>query len=385
MIRVMKVSILGLLAACAMPLRAQQAVPLDCLLEPNRVIDVSSAVRGVLSAVDVDRGDLVERDQVVAKLDSSVEQAAMELAQARARANAEVQADQINAEFAERRSDRFVTLYDRSAVSTDQLDESKTIARLRELELKQSRENQHLAELEARQAEEILRRHVIRSPVRGVVVQRYLSPGESAEDRPILRIAEIETLRAEAIIPVAQFGTVQVGQRAIVVPEEPLLGAPSLSALMDAVEGRLVLGDEALLAREATGVVVAAMTMPNVLDRLFEGALVVVPGDRPDVVLGVVDPESVAEPSRYRQQFLPSPALSGCETRTEDLLTLFGRLVGMIESFTTTPPLPQRRPGPIDDQIRITPSTWGEAPLGDTAIGAPITVGGTTTKLEAAA
>lgn len=224
MIRVMKVSILGLLAACAMPLRAQQAVPLDCLLEPNRVIDVSSAVRGVLSAVDVERGDLVERDQVVARLDSSVEQAAMELAQARARANAEVQADQINAEFAERRSDRFVTLYDRSAVSTDQLDESKTIARLRELELKQSRENQHLAQLEARQAEEILRRHVIRSPVRGVVVQRYLSPGESAEDRPILRIAEIETLRAEAIIPVTQFGTIQVGQRAIVVPEEPLTG-----------------------------------------------------------------------------------------------------------------------------------------------------------------
>ena len=72
--------------------------------------------------------------------------------------------------------------------------------------------------------EEILRRHVIRSPVRGVVVHRYLSPGESAEDRPILRIAEIETLRAEAIIPVAQFGTVQVGQRAIVVPEEPLTG-----------------------------------------------------------------------------------------------------------------------------------------------------------------
>jgi len=224
MIRVIKVSILGLLATYAVPLHAQPSVPLDCLLEPNRVIDVSSAVRGVLASVDVDRGDLVEQDQIIARLDSAVEQAAMELAQARARANAEVQADQINAAFAERRSDRFGTLYDRSAISTDQLDESKTIAQLRELELKQSRENQHLAELEARQAEEILRRHVIRSPVRGVVVQRYLSPGESAEDRPILRIAEIETLRAEAIIPVAQFGTIKVGQQAVIVPEEPLTG-----------------------------------------------------------------------------------------------------------------------------------------------------------------
>ena len=102
MIRVLiKVFIFGLLAECAVPLQAQTAAPLDCLLEPNRVIDVSSAVRGVLSAVEVDRGDLVEQDQVIARLDSAVEQAAMELAQARARANAEVQADQINAYLAE--------------------------------------------------------------------------------------------------------------------------------------------------------------------------------------------------------------------------------------------------------------------------------------------
>ena len=104
MIRAIKVSILGLLATCAVPVHAQQAVPLDCLLEPNRVIDVSSAVRGVLSAVEVDRGDLVEENQIVARLDSSVEEAAMELAQARANANAEVQADKLNAEFAARRS-----------------------------------------------------------------------------------------------------------------------------------------------------------------------------------------------------------------------------------------------------------------------------------------
>jgi RND family efflux transporter MFP subunit len=216
--------ILSLLVACAVPVQAQRPAPLDCLLEPNRVIDVSSAVRGVLSAVAVDRGDLVEENQIVARLDSSVEEAAMELAQARANANAEVQADKLNAEFAARRSERFGTLYDRSAVSGDQKDESETVARLRELELQQARENQHLAQLEARQAEEILKRHAIRSPVRGVVVHRYLSPGESAEDRPILRIAEIQTLRAEAIIPVAQFGTVKVGQQAVIVPEEPLTG-----------------------------------------------------------------------------------------------------------------------------------------------------------------
>ncbi|HET6625878.1 MAG TPA: phosphate acetyltransferase [Nocardioidaceae bacterium] len=75
---------------------------------------------------------------------------------------------------------------------------------------------------------------------------------------------------------------------AFAIPEEPILGAPSVADLMSAVDGKLVSGDESLLTREATGLVVAGMTMPNVLDRLIDGGLVVVPGDRPEVVLGVL-------------------------------------------------------------------------------------------------
>jgi phosphate acetyltransferase len=75
---------------------------------------------------------------------------------------------------------------------------------------------------------------------------------------------------------------------AYAIPEEPLLSAPSLADLMAVCDGTLVSGDETLLNREATGLVVAAMTMPNVLDRLFDGCVVITPGDRPEVVLGVL-------------------------------------------------------------------------------------------------
>ncbi len=78
------------------------------------------------------------------------------------------------------------------------------------------------------------------------------------------------------------------GMPAYAIPEEPLLSAPSVSDLVTACAGELLSGDEALLAREVPGLVVAAMTLPNVLDRLFEGALVVTPGDRPEIVLGVL-------------------------------------------------------------------------------------------------
>ncbi|QIX27921.1 phosphate acetyltransferase [Nocardioides sp. JQ2195] len=72
------------------------------------------------------------------------------------------------------------------------------------------------------------------------------------------------------------------------IPEEPLLNAPSVAELMAACDGTLVSGSEELLTREVSGLVVAAMTLPNVLTRLFEGAAVVTPGDRGETVLGVL-------------------------------------------------------------------------------------------------
>src|SRR6478735_5256613 len=78
------------------------------------------------------------------------------------------------------------------------------------------------------------------------------------------------------------------GVPAYALPDEPLLSAPSLADLVPACGGTLVSGDPALLDREALGLLVAGMTMPNVLDRLFEGVVVVTPGDRPEVVLGVL-------------------------------------------------------------------------------------------------
>jgi phosphate acetyltransferase len=67
-----------------------------------------------------------------------------------------------------------------------------------------------------------------------------------------------------------------------------VLVAPSVRTVMEAIDGTLLRGDPELLAREALGVVVAAMSMVNVLPRLIDGSIVVVPGDRAEVLLAVV-------------------------------------------------------------------------------------------------
>ncbi|HLR94371.1 MAG TPA: phosphate acetyltransferase [Jiangellaceae bacterium] len=73
-----------------------------------------------------------------------------------------------------------------------------------------------------------------------------------------------------------------------VLPEDTLLVAPTVEQLLHACSGTLVSGEPAQLDREARGVLVSGMTMPNVLERLFDGAVVVSPADRTDVLLGVL-------------------------------------------------------------------------------------------------
>jgi phosphate acetyltransferase len=72
------------------------------------------------------------------------------------------------------------------------------------------------------------------------------------------------------------------------IPEDPMLVAPTMQNLMSATGGTLVKGDAAMLQRPVLGVVIAAMSMVNVLPRLTEGAVVVVPGDRVEVLVAAL-------------------------------------------------------------------------------------------------
>jgi phosphate acetyltransferase len=87
---------------------------------------------------------------------------------------------------------------------------------------------------------------------------------------------------------------------AYVIPSAAVLESPTVRDLMGAVKGTLTLGDDDLLDRESLGLVVAAMTLPNVLDRLFEGCVVIAPADRGDVLLGLL--------LAHRSQTFPTPS-----------------------------------------------------------------------------
>ena len=129
---------------------------------------------------------------------------------------------------------------------------------------------------------------------------------------------------------------------AFALPDEPLLNAPSVGDMMLACDGKLISGEERLLAQEATGVMVAAMTLPNVLDRLFDGAVVVVPGDRPEVVLGVLTAHVSAN----------FPQMSGIVLNGG--IPLAPQVGSLIEGLLTTMPIIETELGTRDTATALT-------------------------------
>jgi len=72
------------------------------------------------------------------------------------------------------------------------------------------------------------------------------------------------------------------------IPDNPVLSAPTFRALVEAGQGELTLGNEGWMDREALGLIVAAMSLPNVLTRLRPDVAVIAPSDRTDLIPGLM-------------------------------------------------------------------------------------------------
>lgn len=193
----------------------------DCLIEPQTVVDVSTRETGVLEELLVERGDLVAQGQPLGHLNRDVEQAEVDLARARAESGAEIEELEATLAYARRERDRMGQLSTAKAASFTEKDKADTDAARAELQLQQALDRQRVARLELARAERRLENRTIESPVDGVVVERLMSPGESAENRPVVRLARVDPLNVEIIVPVDDYGRIEVGMVAEVTPRYP--------------------------------------------------------------------------------------------------------------------------------------------------------------------
>ena len=102
-------------------------------------------------------------------------------------------------------------------------------------------------------------RQTIRSPISGVVVDRFLSPGEYSSgqlkrDAAIVKIAQIDPLRIEAFAPIGLRGKIQTG-----MPAQVIVDSPTNTKL----EARVTIVDPVVDAASSTFRVRLALPNPN--------------------------------------------------------------------------------------------------------------------------
>ena len=188
----------------------------------------------------MDRGDRVHKGQVVARLESDVEQANAQIAAVHAANETAIASGHARVEFLQRKMGRNEQLRTGNIVSFAQADEAASDEKVAEAQLHEAELNVAQARLEARRALGLLRQREVVSPVNGVVTERALGPGEFRHDQThILTVAEMDPLRVEAFLPIAAYGQIKPGDTATVTPEQPVGGAYTATVMVvDRVMGR---------------------------------------------------------------------------------------------------------------------------------------------------
>ena len=293
----------------------------DCVINPYRVVDVSSPVAGVIEGLFVDRSQQVSAGQVIARMEASVERANVDLARYRASVESDVELGMVNINFDRLRKKRIDSLLEKSNVSREIADQVERELKQSEWKLKQARELEKIRKLELRKAQAQLGQKSISSPFDGFVLDIFKHPGEYVEDQAIARLAQLDPLVIEAIVPMENFGQIHPGMQADVVPD---------ILLKNTLRGEVIAVDR--IGDTASNTFGVKLSMPNPENRIPAGLKCI-------AKFIETTPEQIAAQANFAaSEEPPAPQLaeSGLsETEDNELQGLLSSVIGNANAATT--------------------------------------------------
>lgn len=227
----------------------------ECLLEPWQVVEVRAPVDGMIATIAVNRGDTIRKGQALVVLHSDAEKLALESAAYRSRMEGQIAAARNRIDYATKKLARLEDLKKDNFLSAQAGDEALAEMRLAESELQSAMEAREMARIEWVRTKELLALRTMTAPFAGVVVDRMLNPGDLAESgsgrKPVLKVAQIDPIRADVPLPAALFGQVKPGTKATVTS---VVGGRRFNATVRSVD-RVI--------DAASGTFVARLEVPN--------------------------------------------------------------------------------------------------------------------------
>jgi RND family efflux transporter MFP subunit len=243
------------------------AAAVEGFAEPYQEVDISAVAEpGVVTDIFVKEGEQVQAGQLLAKLDTSVLEATLEIAQKRAEMRGRIIASQVELRVRQRYMDNLKKLFARGHATQAEMDRAELDLAIAEASLLRAEEEQDLALLEAKRAEVDLERRVLRSPIDGIITARHRDVGEATQisDPRVLTLVQVSTLRVnfsvsaresfqltagdELKLALPELGTTVVSRVELVAPVfDAKSGTVKVSCVIDNRDGRYRSGMRCLL------------------------------------------------------------------------------------------------------------------------------------------
>jgi membrane fusion protein, multidrug efflux system len=192
------------LLALVLPLMSNAENRFDATLQWVKRAPLSTPLSGIISEIKVDKGDVVKKGQVLARLDARAYEQEVQAAEAR-RQRARAHLAEAKRELA-----RVQALYDQVLIASHELEQSKTALLAAEAEVADAEAALARARLELEYTQ-------IRAPFDGRILMREIEIGQSIRNHchsQTLFILAAPGLIARAWLTAEQMQTVQIGQRA---------------------------------------------------------------------------------------------------------------------------------------------------------------------------
>jgi len=186
----------------------------DCVIVPSNIANLGSNVRGVIKTIRFEKNDFVKKGQTVAVLDNNVEKSMVDLAKKRASINSDIALAKTSYSLAKREQERVKEAYHRGVLTAHDIDVANTEEKLTKIRVLQAKENKSLAAKELVKVKAILAEHAINAPFSGIVMDKFKAEGEFIDSEPVLRLAQLDPLYVEIIVPVSQRGKIKKGMKA---------------------------------------------------------------------------------------------------------------------------------------------------------------------------
>jgi HlyD family secretion protein len=188
-------------------------------LEPVETVEVGTQVSGIVQELHVDFNQFVKKGQIIAKLDPSLIQTAIERSKANVtRAKADLDRLRVQLSDAERKFEQAKGLWEKQLIPRDQFETAELNVKTLKSQIVSSEAGLVQAEADLNTQNVNLGHTIIKAPIDGVVIARNVDQGQTVAasmNAPVLyTLAEdLTKMQVLANIDEAEIGKLRMGQR----------------------------------------------------------------------------------------------------------------------------------------------------------------------------